>query len=289
MPRPFEAHTGSAIGLDPWALFPARIAARREETEGVITLDLEFTDAELVAAYRFEPGQFNMLYVHGVGECPISISSDPDRPRVLSHTIRLVGQVTNALARQPVGSVIGVRGPFGSLWPLDAARGRNLILVAGGIGLPPLRTVICRAMRRRSDFDRVVLVYGAKTVSDLLFTSEYDEWRVGGIETLITVDRADERWTGERGLVPQAMKKLRLRGPGNVAMMCGPEAMMEAAVRVCADAQMPDDRIFVSLERNMKCACTFCGHCQLGPEFVCKDGPIFPLGRVRRFFGREGF
>jgi NAD(P)H-flavin reductase len=289
MLQPFEATPGTAVGHDPWTLFSARIADRRDETEGVITFDLELTDPRVAAGYRFLPGQFNMLYVHGVGECAISLSSDSSAPGRLGHTIRMVGQVTNALARQPRGGIIGVRGPFGSVWPLDTARGKNLILAAGGVGLPPLRTVIHHVLRHREDYRRVALVYGAKTVSDLLFPDEYESWRAGGIETLITVDRADDTWRGQRGLVPHVLRKLRLRGGENVVLTCGPEIMMKHIVQYCLDRQIPEDQVFVSLERNMKCACTFCGHCQLGPEFVCKDGPIFAYARVKRYFGREGF
>ncbi|MBI1784419.1 FAD/NAD(P)-binding protein [Candidatus Sumerlaeota bacterium] len=230
-----------------------------------------------------------MLYVFGVGEAAISIASSSANPELLSHTIRMVGQVTNALGRDAVGGAIGLRGPFGSHWPIANARGKNLILVAGGIGLPPLRPVIDRVIRHRAEFGRVALVYGAKTVSDLLYTHEYDLWRRNGIEMIVTVDRADEKWTGERGLVPAALKKLRLRGADHVAFMCGPEIMMKYAVQECLNREIAEDRIFVSLERNMKCACTFCGHCQLGPEFVCRDGPIFSYQRIKRWFCREGF
>jgi len=280
---------GAAVGSDPWWIFPARLVGRRDEVEGVITLEMELLDPDVRARYRFLPGQFNMLYVHGVGECPISIASPSAHPERLSHTIRMVGQVTDALARQPVGSLIGLRGPFGSFWPVESARGRNLILVAGGIGLPPLRPVIEAAMARRRDFDRIVLVYGAKTVSDLLYTEAYETWREAGIETLITVDRADDRWRGERGLVPTVLKKLRLRGEGHVVFTCGPDAMMKFVVHECLASQIPESQVFVSLERNMVCAIGFCGHCQFGPDFICKDGPVLSYARVKRFFWQHGF
>ncbi len=279
----------SALRNDPWKIESARVLARRDEVEGVITLDLEVSDPAARSEFRFAPGQFNMLYAFGVGEAAISIASSSANPSLLSHTIRMVGQVTNALGRVPVGGSIGLRGPFGSHWPVESARGDNLILVAGGIGLPPLRPVIDRVIRDRDAYERVVLVYGAKTVSDLLYTYEYDMWKRNGIEMIATVDRADDSWRGERGLVPAALKKLRLRGSNHTAFMCGPEIMMKYAVQECLDRGMSEDRIFVSLERNMKCACTFCGHCQLGPEFVCRDGPVFSYARIKRWFCREGF
>jgi len=278
-----------ALRDDPWHIQSARIVQRREEVEGVITLDITLDDEGARAEYLFAPGQFNMLYAFGVGEAAISIASSSANPALLSHTIRMVGQVTNALGRVSVGGSIGLRGPFGSHWPVERARGGNLILIAGGIGLPPLRPVIDRVIRNRVDYDRVALVYGAKTVSDLLYPYEYDLWKRNGIEMIVTVDRADDSWKGERGVVPAALKKLRLRGSNHTAFMCGPEIMMKYAVQECLNREVAEDSIFVSLERNMKCACTFCGHCQIGPEFVCRDGPIFSYAKIKHWFCREGF
>ncbi len=279
----------AALRSDPWRVHSARIVRRIDEAEGVITLELELADPTARRDYTFAPGQFNMLYAFGVGEAAISIASDPAVPERVGHTIRMVGQATNALGREKEGDVIGLRGPFGSRWPLEEARGKNLVLVAGGIGLPPLVPVIEEALRRRADYGRVVVCYGAKTVSDLLFAPQYERWRAGGIEVLATVDRADEKWRGERGLVPSLIRKLSLRGAGSVVLTCGPEIMMKSVVQESLDREIPEDQIFVSMERNMKCAVAFCGHCQLGPEFVCKDGPIFSYGKIKRWLGREGF
>jgi NAD(P)H-flavin reductase len=280
---------GSAVGVDPWRLFPARVVRRREEIEAVFTIDIELTDERARRDFRFLPGQFNMLYVHGVGECPISIASSPAEPAIQTHTIRIVGDVTGALARLRPGDALGLRGPFGSHWPIERARGRNLIMVAGGIGLPPLRPAIHAVAADRGAYERVTLIYGAKMPSALLYTDEFDAWREAGIEVAVTVDRADEGWTGNRGVVTSMLEKLRLRGPGNVVLLCGPEIMMQYGVGVCRNARLPEENVFVSIERNMMCAIGFCGHCQLGPDFVCKDGPVLPYSRVKRFFAREGF
>lgn len=280
---------GTAIGADPWIPFSARVLRRADEAEAIFTLDLEFLDPELRADYAFRPGQFNMLLAPGMGECAISIASPTDRPRLLSHTIHAVGQVTGALSRLAVGDTVGVRGPFGSSWPLDRARGRNLTFVAGGIGLPPLRPAILEVLRDRDAYDRVTLVYGARTPAGLLFTDEFPKWRDGGIEVLLTADSADPSWRGYRGVVPGVLEKLRLRGPGNVLMMCGPEIMMRFAAEGALHREVPADQVFVTMERNMSCAIAQCGHCQLGPDFLCKDGPVLPYSRVRRFLLREGF
>jgi NAD(P)H-flavin reductase len=235
------------------------------------------------APFGFEPGQFNMLSLPGVGEVPISVSSDPrQRTRVL-HTIRAVGPVTRALCRLRAGERAGVRGPYGTSWPLAAAAGGDLVLVAGGIGLPPLRPALYQALRDRDSFGRITLLYGARTPADLLFPGEFDTWRHrGAVDVLVTVDAADRRWPGRVGVVPALIPGAGL-SPETTAFVVGPEVMMRFTVRALRDAGIPDARIYLSMERNMQCAAALCGHCQFGPYLVCRDGPVFRYPDVARW------
>lgn len=267
---------------DCWLPRTARIAAIRAETPGVRTYELKLGDD-----FRFSPGQFNMLYVPGVGEAAISISSSARDPDALAHTVREVGDVTAALARHAVGDQIALRGPFGNPWPVDQAGGHDVMLVAGGIGLAPLRPVVYEFLSRRSSFGRLSLIYGARTPKDLLFAREYDAWRSAGIDVYTTVDRADLAWTGNIGVVTDLMHRAPLSPERASILTCGPEIMMRAVVREALGLGFDIGRIFVSLERNMKCAVAMCGHCQLGPEFLCQDGPVFPYPRVAPYMRLE--
>jgi NAD(P)H-flavin reductase len=277
LPRPVE----------PMLPRPVVIENIRPEAYGISTFFLRFQ--EPAPEYRFQPGQFNMLYLPGFGEVAISISSDPSAPQALGHTIRYAGNVTRALGRMKPGDALGLRGPFGASWPLEAAYGRDLVVVAGGIGLAPLRPVIYSALRDRSRFGRVVLLYGARTPSELLYTGEFESWQQKDIEVHVTVDRADENWTGLVGVVPQLFYRVRLDHRRTVAMSCGPEIMMRFVVYEALARRIPKESIYLSMERNMKCAVGFCGHCQFGPHFICKQGPVFDFSTIEPFFGREDF
>ncbi|MDX1656502.1 MAG: FAD/NAD(P)-binding protein [Candidatus Competibacteraceae bacterium] len=267
---------------EPMLPLPYRIEARRQETRDVYTLDLLPNDGNLLS---FEPGQFTMLYTFGVGEVPISVSGDPGNP-VLVHTIREVGAVTRRLGELGVGESVGVRGPYGRPWPLEVARGRDLVVVAGGVGLAPVRPILYHVLAHRQDFARVSLLVGARTPGDLLFRSELERWRQAGeIEVLMTVDRADGAWTGSVGVVPELVARASLEPAGAVAMICGPEVMMRFSVQALLRAGLAGERIFISLERNMKCGIGTCGHCQLGPHFICKDGPVFSYPQMEPFMG----
>jgi NAD(P)H-flavin reductase len=272
---------------NPWVAHSARITDIREEVPGVATYDLEFDNPEMAAAYRFQPGQFNMLYVPGYGESAISISSDPNRQGTLSHTIRVAGNVTQAIARKNKGDHIGLRGPFGTSWPVDSHRGHDVVLACGGIGLAPLRPAIYHILNHRSEYGRVILLYGARTPKDLLYPSEYDSWRELGLEVEVTVDIGDSDWKGHVGVVPVLFYRLRLQPKQTVVMTCGPEIMMRFVVFEALARRIPAEEVFVSLERNMSCAMGFCGHCQFGPNFVCKDGPVFAFRQVEPFFNLE--
>lgn len=260
---------------------PVPVRGMHHETADTFTVTLDVSGRP--GGFHFQPGQFNMLSMHGIGEVPISISGDPSRPNELVHTIRAVGGVTRPMAGIKRGAVMGVRGPYGAGWPLDAARGRDLVLLAGGIGLAPLRPVIYEAVRRRGEFDRVIVLYGARTPGDLLFGKELERWR-GRFDTtvLVTTDRGQSDWHGYVGVVTSLLARVRFDPYDSVAMLCGPEVMLRFAARDLRALGMTGERIFVSMERNMRCGVGLCGHCQVGPHFVCKDGPVFALDRVAR-------
>jgi NAD(P)H-flavin reductase len=273
----------------------ARILGIRSEVPNVATYDLAFDNPEVAAAYRFGPGQFNMLYVPGYGESAISISSDPSHRDSLSHTIRVAGNVTQAIARKRVGDHLAVRGPFGTSWPVGhdgargSCRGMDVVIACGGIGLAPLRPAIYHILNHRADYGRVVLLYGARTRKDLLYPSEYDAWRAGGIEVDVTVDIGDSNWKGHIGVVPVLFYRLRLQAGKTAVLTCGPEIMMRFVVYEALARRVAAENIYLSLERNMSCAMGFCGHCQIGPYFVCKDGPVFDYRQAEPFFNLEDF
>ena len=237
-----------------------------QETADTWTLALE-----PVAGHQLDvaPGQFVMVYVFGVGEVPISVSS---RPLVL--TVRAVGAVTKAICTRGPSDVLGVRGPFGSVWPIAECEGADVVVIAGGIGLAPLRPVVLRALEHRGSYGEVVLLYGARTPGDLLYTDALERWRAdSAVHT--TVDAAGPEWTGRVGFVPQLLPGARFDPDSTAAFVCGPEIMMRLSADSLVDRGVPPERIFVSLERNMRCGLGHCGHCQLGPTLICRDGPVY--------------
>ena len=269
---------------EPMLPVPYRIYRVRKETSDTFTCELR--QASEGSGLFFAPGQFNMLYVFGVGEIPISISGDPGRTGTLVHTTRAVGTVTKAMSRLRRGDCLGVRGPFGSRWPVEAARSNDVVLVAGGIGLAPLRPALYQILGQRERYGKVVLLYGARTPEDLLYRQELDQWRArSDLEVYVTVDRATSRWQGNVGVVTRMVPRAPFDPMNTVALVCGPEVMMRFTILELQKRGVSDEQIFVSLERNMKCAVGFCGHCQFGSEFVCKDGPVFRYSRVKRWLG----
>jgi NAD(P)H-flavin reductase len=265
--------------MDRLVPIPLAVRAAQRETSDTVTLHLDTTKHP--APFSFAPGQFNMLYAFGVGEIAVSMSGEPARSRELVHTIRAVGSVSRALSTLRRGAQIGVRGPFGKPWPLTEARGAQLILIAGGLGLAPLRPVVYEVLRERRAYGRVFLLVGARTPGDLLFRSELERWaRRGEIEVLATVDRATADWRGRVGVAPALLAEVPVDAVESFAFVCGPEVMMRFTVRALLRRGLPEQRIYLSLERNMECGVGLCGHCQLGPTFVCKDGPILNLSEL---------
>jgi NAD(P)H-flavin reductase len=261
----------------------------KEEAYAIATYTLAFDDEATRKSYRFRPGQFNALYLPGIGEAPISVSSSPYEPESLGHTIRFAGNVTRAISRLKVGDVIGLRGPYGSVWPLERARGSDLCLVTGGIGLAPLRPVIYSVIQDRKEFGKVYLLYGARTPADMLYTEEIEAWRTHDIQVHTAVDRADPSWHGQVGVVPMLFYHIRLDPRRTTVLTCGPEVMMRFVIYEALARRVPKERIFISMERNMKCSVGLCGHCQFGPIFICKEGPVFSYAQVEPFFGVEDF
>jgi NAD(P)H-flavin reductase len=274
---------------NPWATHAVRIQAIQAEVPDVVTYKLAFEDRAVAERFRFQPGQFNMLYLPGIGESAISISSNPDEPGRLLHTVRAVGNVTKAIARKQVGEQLLLRGPFGSSWPVAACQGQDLVIAAGGLGLAPVRPIIHHVINHREQFGKVWLLYGARSPRDLLYASQYDHWREAGIDVRITVDLGDDQWDGDIGVVPVLFDRLPLDASQTHVFTCGPEIMMRFVIAECLTQQISSERIYVSMERNMNCALGFCGHCQLGPAFVCKDGPVFTYKQMEPYLDVEDF
>jgi NAD(P)H-flavin reductase len=272
----------TVTALNPTLPRAFRVRRVRRETADTFTVEIEPVNGD--QASRFAPGQFNMLYAFGVGEIAISVSSDPDA-KSLMHTTRVVGTVTKALGKLRAGDTLGVRGPFGSNWPVDRVAGRDVIVVAGGIGLAPLRGALHLLLRRRKELGRVVLLYGVRTPQDILYRRDLEHWKNSGLQIYLTVDRATSSWLGHVGVVTGLISRAPFDPVNTVAMVCGPEIMMRYTVLELQKRGVGDDRIFLSMERNMKCAIGHCGHCQFGPEFICKDGPVFRYDRIKNWLG----
>lgn len=257
----------------------AAVAGKVREIENVITLKL---DAEHNSAADFDPGQFNMLYVPGVGDAAISISDLIDKRGRIVHTVRNVGAISHALTQLKKGDRLGLRGPFGAGWPVKQAKGKNVVIMAGGIGLAPLRPLINYILLARAEYGSITLLYGARTPDAILFEPDLRRWAdKPGMDARITVDAAGPDWAGNVGLITSLLDGGAAAGGDTVAFICGPEIMMRCSAEALCETGLPQDAIWLSMERNMKCAVGHCGHCQFGPVFVCKDGPVFRYDRIR--------
>lgn len=270
--------------LDPMLPVAVRVASVSRETYDTCTLVTEPANGDCLPG--FAPGQFSMLYRYGVGEVPISISGDPGVADRLVYTIRAVGAVSTSLVNRKAGDLITMRGPFGSAWPVEQAKGGDVLVVAGGIGLAPLRPVIYQVLGNRGDYGRLTILYGARSPKELLFSKELKSWAAQkDTQVLTTVDTGGPSWRGHVGVVTKLFEYIKLRPDRLVAMTCGPEIMMRFVVRQLEARAIPDQKIYLSMELNMKCAVGFCGHCQMGPYFLCKDGPVFSYAQMRRWMG----
>ena len=259
---------------NPWLPKPYRIVRVKRETDDTFTINLSPKDD--TPSISFEPGQFNMLYVYGTGEIPVSVSGNPAELNTVSHTIRSVGAVTRAIGKLKKGDIVGIRGPFGSKWPYERARGFDVVMVAGGLGLVTLKPMMHKIFSERGNYGNVFLLYGTKSPEDIMYKHELKKWRARfDVEVEITVDMSSKDWHGNVGVVTTLIKRAGFDPLNTIAFICGPEVMMRYAVSELQKNDVDEENIFISMERNMKCAVGFCGRCQYGPTFICKDGPVF--------------
>lgn len=270
---------------NPWMTHSARIVDVSTEYHGINTYRLQATQNDSPDLYTFVPGQFNMLYLPGVGESAISMSGSPERPTEWMHTIRIAGNVTRSLAALQRGDTLGVRGPFGTGWPIPELTGRDVVLVAGGLGLAPLRPLIDHVIRQRSRFGKIWLIIGARSPASLLYRTEYDRWRQAGLEVQLTVDQPESSWSGPIGVVTLPLERIEWARPDQTSLLtCGPEVMMKYVALMAIRRGIAADQVWVSMERNMQCAVGLCGHCQWGAAFICKDGPVLRYDRIQANF-----
>lgn len=271
---------------NPFLPVPYRVLQNQRNTHDVFTLDVEPANGGNFP--HFLPGQFNMLYSFGKGDAAISISGDPTKQQPLRHTIRRAGVVTQALEKLKPGGVLGIRGPFGVSWPVKKAEGQDVLLVAGGIGLAPLRPAMYTLLANRGNYRKIALFYGARTPEDILYVTELEKWRSRlDLQVWVSVDAATRDWKGDVGVVTKLIAKASFDPLNVVALICGPEIMMRFTIQELEKIQIKPDKIFLSMERNMKCAVGFCGHCQYGPHFICKDGPVFRYDQVQSLLGER--
>jgi NAD(P)H-flavin reductase len=274
--------TAAPATADAWQPRPFRVSASRRETHDTVTIELESLDRR---GLPFAPGQFTMVGPLGVGDVPISISGHPGRPQQLMHTIRDVGGVTSALCQASEGDVLAVRGPFGVGWRVPDGTGGDIVIVAGGVGLAPLRSAVIEVVASRQKYQRVSVLYGARTASDVLFGADLAAWASEDVQVAVTVDRASRAWTGRVGLVTELVSWATFDPARTLALVCGPEVMMRYVAGELTARGMPPERIRLSLERNMRCGVGLCGHCQLREYLICIDGPVLSLDAVRPLLG----
>lgn len=275
---------------NPHTPFEAEILERIEESPAIFTLRSRFTDPVIQSQYHFQPGQFNMVYLYGVGEVAISIVSDPDDANMISHTIRAVGRVTKGMARLKAGDHLGIRGPYGRGWPLQSAQGRDVLLITGGLGCAPVVGVINYIMRRRDIYRRLIIIQGVKHSTDLIWRHRYQQWaQAPETQVLLAADAAGPGWPWHVGRVTTLLDQAHFNHDNCIVMMCGPEIMMRLTSTILIKRGVTEENIWLSMERNMQCAIGHCGHCQYGDKFVCKDGPVFCYTEVKELFGVKGF
>ncbi len=262
--------------VNPYSLTELDIIETVKETADTVTLRIEsFRD--------YSPGQYNMIYIFGLGEVPITISGRSNG--IIEHTVRSAGDVTGQIVRLKPGDKIYIRGPYGNSWDLDRAEGKQLVLISGGLGLAAIKWIMEEAIAKKDKFKGILSLYGSKSYDSLLYRYRYEEW-TSQIDFRITIDRPDERWNGDVGLITDLIKKSEIHKDA-VVFMCGPDPMVKFSVIELSKKGVPLENIYVSMERHMKCSIGICGHCMFGPYFVCKDGPIFKYSSIKEFFERK--
>ena len=275
---------------NPYLPLEAEIIERVQESPGLFTLRLRLTDPQQQRSYTFKPGQFNMLYLHGVGEVAISIVSDPLDERVIDHTIRAVGRITHGIEQLSTGDRIGLRGPYGNGWPMERAEQKDVVVITGGLGCAPVVSVIEYVSRRRERFGRLNIVQGVKHSSDFIWRERYDQWRsLPDTQVLLAADDGEPIWPWHIGRVTELFDQMQFDPQQVMVVMCGPEGMMKVVVKNMLAHGVKERDIYLSMERNMQCAVGHCGHCQYGEKFICRDGPVFSFDQVRSLFKVKGF
>lgn len=263
---------------------PAIIESIQIESFDTKTFMTVFEDEALAKSFNYKPGQFVQVSLLGVGEAPISITSCPNQKGLLELTIRAIGRLTQAIHQLEPGDRIYIRGPYGNAFPFEEVAGKDLYFIAGGIGLPPLRSVIKSVFDRRGDFGKIKILYGAKTPYELCFKQELKTWnQIDDTEVLITVDEPDENWKGNVGVVTTLWDKTNMATSYGVAYVCGPPVMIRFVIEKLLKSGFKDENIYVTLERYMKCGIGKCGHCNIGGKFVCIDGPVFAYSQLKKF------
>jgi NAD(P)H-flavin reductase len=278
------------IAANPYLPFEAEIITRIQEAESVFTWHLRIADDDFRQRYTFQPGQFNMLYLYGVGEVPISIVSSDPQSQTLDHTIRVVGRVTQAMARLQPGDRIGLRGPYGRGWPLQEAENGNVTVITGGLGCAPSVSIIRHIMAQRDQYRRLTILQGVKHAEDLIWREQYEAWqRQPDTHVWLAADVASAGWKGHTGLVTSLFDQAKLVADNATAMICGPEVMMRASADALIKRGFEPGNVWLSMERNMQCAVGHCGHCQFGAQFICRDGPVFPYPVIKPLLAKLGF
>jgi NAD(P)H-flavin reductase len=260
----------------------ATIQSMRPETIDVTTFRVTIDGSDGTGKFKYKSGQFAEVSVLGVGEAPISISSSPTRSGAIEFSIRRVGELTNALHELKPTDKIGIRGPFGNFFPLEEMKGQNLLIIGGGIGLAPLRSVILNVFDNRAKYAKIDIIYGARSPQDLVFTSEYEEWQaVDNTRLHLTVDRGDEKWKGNVGLVPTFLKEIKPSPENTTGITCGPPIMIKFVIEALHELGFSSENIITTMERRMKCGVGKCGRCNIGNKYVCLDGPVFTLKQLK--------
>ncbi|NKB81351.1 MAG: Ni/Fe hydrogenase subunit gamma [Nitrospirales bacterium] len=274
---------------NPYLIHPATIIEKRQETSNIVSFRLQLTDPDVRQQFCFQAGQFNMLYAFGVGEVAISIVSDPDEPEYLDHTIRIVGRTTQVMGHMNIGDSLGIRGAFGKGWPMEEAKEKDVLVITGGLGCAPVVGAIEYMFRRREQYGRIKILHGVKAPHDLLYRERFDAWRNHpNTEVYLTSDEPGKTWHYHVGVVTELFDQIDLDPGRTLVMMCGPEIMMRVSMSVLTHRGLGPDQMYASLERHMECGIGLCGHCQLGPFFLCKDGPVMRYDHVIPFLGKGG-
>lgn len=265
--------------------FEATIRWIKKETRDTSTYALTINSKQMQRLYNFKPGQFNMFYIPGIGEAPISISSAPS-DKELTHTIRVAGDVTTAISNLRAGDKVFIRGPFGTGWPIEEIEDNNFMIIAGGLGIAPLRSVLKEILKKRLTHKKSFVLYGAKTPKDIIFRDEFPRFK-DTFEVYLTVDKADpeEYWRGHVGTVIDLLGRITFDPLNTIIFICGPEVMMQSVIKELIIRGVPAEKIFLSMERNMNCGMAICGHCMFGPKFICRDGPVFRFSEVEELLG----